>query len=109
LGKTNPWLAFALAVSMLSLSGIPATAGFFGKFYIFSSAISDGFIWLVVIGVIGSFISIYYYFRPVITAYSKQTHEPAMVMPQGTLVLLVLLSVLTLLLGILPGFLAGII
>jgi NADH-quinone oxidoreductase subunit N len=108
LGKTNPWLAFALAVSMLSLSGIPATAGFFGKFYIFSSAISDGFIWLVAIGVIGSFISIYYYFRPVIAAYSKQTHEPAMTMPPGTQALLILLALLTIALGILPGMLAGV-
>jgi len=109
LGKTNPWLAFAFAVSMLSLSGIPATAGFFGKFYIFSSAISDGFIWLVVIGVIGSFISIYYYFRPVIASYSKQTHDPVMTMPAGTQALLILLSVMTILLGILPGLVAGII
>lgn len=109
LGKTNPWIAFALAVSMLSLSGIPATAGFFGKFYVFSSAVSDGFIWLIAVAVISSFISVYYYLRPVIAAYSKPTHEPAMVMPRGTSTLLVILALLTIALGILPGILAGII
>jgi NADH-quinone oxidoreductase subunit N len=109
LGKTNPWIAFALAVSMLSLSGIPATAGFFGKFYVFSSAVSDGFIWLIAVAVISSFISVYYYLRPVIAAYSKPTHEPAMVMPRGTSTLLVILALLTIALGMLPGILAGII
>src|ERR1043165_2868480 len=58
LAKSQPWLAFVLAISMLSLSGIPPTAGFFAKFYIFSSAISSGWIWIVVFAVISSFISL---------------------------------------------------
>lgn len=109
LGKTNPWLAFALTVSMLSLSGIPVTAGFFGKFYVFSSAISDGFTWLTGLAVISSFISVYYYLRPVIASYSKPTHEPVMTLPSGTLIVLLLLSLLSLLFGIFPGWMAGLI
>jgi NADH-quinone oxidoreductase subunit N len=109
LGKSNPWIAFALVVSMLSLAGIPVTAGFFGKFYIFSSAIDDGLTWLVVIAVISSFISVYYYFRPVIAAYMKNSNQPALTMPAGVQALLLLLTLLTLLLGVLPGLVAGLI
>ncbi|HYV95486.1 MAG TPA: NADH-quinone oxidoreductase subunit N [Chitinophagales bacterium] len=109
LAKSQPWLAFVLAVSMLSLSGIPPTAGFFAKFYIFSSAVSSGWIWLVVFGVVSSFISIFYYFRPVIAAYTHKGHSENVNVPGGVLMLLIILSLLTLLLGILPGWIAGLI
>ena len=109
LAKSQPWLAFVLAVSMLSLAGIPPTAGFFAKFYIFSSAISSGWIWLVVFAVISSFISLFYYLRPVIAAFMHKGHSENVSASAGVLILLIILSALTILFGVLPGWMAGLI
>jgi NADH-quinone oxidoreductase subunit N len=67
LGRSNPWLAWPLTLSMLSLAGIPATAGFIGKFYLIDAAVAGGYTWLGVVIVIGSMISLGYYL-PVIAA-----------------------------------------
>lgn len=69
LSKRNPLLALCLTICLLSLAGIPPTVGFFGKFYLFSSAVKEGLIWLVVWGVINSVVSVYYYLRPVVNMY----------------------------------------
>ena len=57
---------------MLSLGGIPPTAGFMGKFWLFSAAIESGYVWLAVIGVLNSAISLYYYLRVVVFMYLKK-------------------------------------
>ncbi len=57
---------------MLSLGGIPPTAGFMGKFWLFSAAIEAGYVWLAVIGVLNSAISLYYYIRIVVFMYLKK-------------------------------------
>ena len=61
----SPLLACCMAIFMLSLAGIPPLAGFFGKFYLFSAALhavgNQGLLWLVALGLIGSFVSLYYY------------------------------------------------
>ena len=67
LGRERPWLAWPLTLSMLGLAGIPATAGFIGKFYLIDAAVSGGYTWLGVVIVIGSMISLAYYL-PVIAA-----------------------------------------
>jgi NADH-quinone oxidoreductase subunit N len=110
LGRTNPLLAFVLTVAMLSLGGIPLTGGFFGKFFIFM-AVAPINIWLVVFAVVMSMVGIYYYLRPVIAMYLRPA-EPGV--PQTPIVVdsfqsitLVVLAALTLILGILPGFLSG--
>jgi NADH-quinone oxidoreductase subunit N len=72
LGRKHPALAAAMAVAMLSFTGIPPTLGFFGKFYIFRTAIEGGFIGLALIGVITSLISAYYYLRVVIVMYMQE-------------------------------------
>jgi NADH-quinone oxidoreductase subunit N len=59
----NPLLTAALTVSMLSLAGIPPLAGFFAKYYLFMNALSEGFIWLVIIAIITSIIGAFYYLR----------------------------------------------
>jgi len=61
-GFTHPLLGFAMAVCMLSLTGMPPLAGFAGKFYLFSAAVDAGFVGLAVIGVLNSLVSAYYYF-----------------------------------------------
>ena len=67
LGRERPWLAWPLTLSMLALAGIPATAGFIGKFYLIDAAVAGGYTWLGVVIVIGSMISLGYYL-PVIAA-----------------------------------------
>jgi NADH-quinone oxidoreductase subunit N len=57
---------------MLSLGGIPPTAGFMGKFWLFSAAIESGYVWLAFIGVVNSAISLYYYLRIVVFMYLKK-------------------------------------
>ena len=68
----NPFAAFAMLLFMLSLGGIPPTAGFMGKFWLFSAAIDAGYYWLAVIGVLNSAISLYYYIRIVVFMYLKK-------------------------------------
>lgn len=72
LSKASPYLSALLALFMFALSGFPPTVGFFGKFYIFSAAVKSGFIWLAVIGVMNSFLSVYYYLRVIKTAYFEK-------------------------------------
>jgi NADH-quinone oxidoreductase subunit N len=110
LGRTNPLLAFVLTVAMLSLGGIPLTGGFFGKFFIFT-AVAQNNIGLVIFAVVMSMVGIYYYLRPVIAMYLHPA-EPGV--PQTPIVVdgfqsatLIVLAAITLILGILPGFLSG--
>jgi NADH-quinone oxidoreductase subunit N len=60
-GLRHPLLGICMTVFMLSLAGIPALAGFTGKFYLFSAAIRQGYVWLAIIGVLNSVVSMYYY------------------------------------------------
>lgn len=71
LSKAHPFLAAALTVFLLSLTGIPPTLGFVGKFYLFSGAIEAGLYGLVVAGVLNSAISVYYYFAPIVKMYFR--------------------------------------
>ena len=107
-GRKNPVLGIAMTVAMLSLAGIPVTAGFFGKLYIFSAAAQSGYITVVILGVIASAISAYYYLRPVIAMWMKDSAQEGSIyagkMNQGILLLLSLLSIL---LGMFPGFFSG--
>ena len=71
LSARRPVAAFAMLLFMLSLGGIPPTAGFMGKFWLFSGAIESGYVWLAVVGVLNSAISLYYYVRVVVFMYLK--------------------------------------
>ncbi|HLL96306.1 MAG TPA: NADH-quinone oxidoreductase subunit N [Spirosoma sp.] len=107
LARQNPLLGFAMAVSMLSLAGIPLTAGFWGKFYMFSTAAEKGQIWLLVVAVLMSAIGIYYYFRVIIAMYFRDgATEPIRVAPFYRYVLLAA-TIVTIGLGIVPGLLQG--
>ena len=74
LGFKQPGVAAALSILLLSLAGIPLTAGFAGKFFIFRAALESQFVWLTIIGVINSAISVYYYLHVIVVMYMK---EPA--------------------------------
>lgn len=106
LAKRNPFLAFCMAVSLLSLAGIPPLAGFFGKYYIFTVAFQSGFIGLVSLAIITSLIGIYYYFRIIIAMYLKSTEKTTPVaVPLLNKIVLVICLALTIVLGVLPDLL----
>ncbi len=102
----HPFAAFAMLLFMLSLGGIPPTAGFMGKFWLFGAAVESGYIWLAVIGVLNSAISLYYYLRLVVFMYLKKEtsgSEPTM---DGSLSLMLGVAVAaTLVLGVYPRLL----
>lgn len=73
LAKKEPFMAFVAAVSLMSLAGIPLTAGFFAKWYVLASAIKqDGTFWLVIFALVMAAVSIYYYFKVIIAMYFKK-------------------------------------
>ena len=65
LGQTQPWLAWPMTIAMLSLAGVPATAGFIGKFYLIDAAVAGDYAWLGVVIVVGAVVSFSYYLRVV--------------------------------------------
>jgi NADH-quinone oxidoreductase subunit N len=72
LGFRYPLLGVAMALFMFSLAGLPPTAGFMAKFYVFNAAMEQGYIVLTVIGVLNSLVSLYYYLRPIILMYMEE-------------------------------------
>jgi NADH-quinone oxidoreductase subunit N len=110
LAKRNPFLAFTMAVSLLSLAGIPPLAGFFGKYYIFTVAFEAGHLGLVFLAIITSLIGIYYYFRVIIAMYLKSSDKTnAIQVPALNQLLLVVCLILSVLLGIFPDLLIGLV
>ncbi len=75
MGTRYPVLGAAMALFMFSLAGLPPTAGFMGKFYVFSAAVAKGYVWLVVIAVLNSLVSVYYYFRVTIKIYMQPAEK----------------------------------
>jgi len=102
LGAKKPGLALAMALFMLSLIGLPPTAGFIGKFYIFRSVVDAGLIGLALVGVITSLISAYYYLRVVIVMYMREG-EPEVRSELWLETTLWVTAIGTFILGILPG------
>ncbi len=108
--QTCPWLAVIMTIFLLSLAGIPPTAGFMGKFFVFSAAVKANYIGLAVIGVLNSVVSVYYYLRVTIMMYMKEPAKEA-ALPIGyspALVVLLLIALYGVIrLGIAPsGYLA---
>ncbi|MEN8183815.1 MAG: NADH-quinone oxidoreductase subunit N [Myxococcota bacterium] len=75
LSRTRPGLAGLMTLFMLSLAGIPPTAGFFAKFYIFSAAVDAGYLWLTVIAVLTTVVSVYYYLRLPVAMYMQEPSD----------------------------------
>lgn len=103
LGWKMPIVGIVMTVFMLSLTGIPPTAGFIGKFYIFASVIKVGpqMYWLAVVGAINSVISLYYYFRVVKVMFLEGEPSETIIVPSPTvLVILLVLAIPTVFFGI---------
>ena len=75
-GKRNPTLALLMSLFIFSLVGLPLTGGFIGKFQIFSAALQEGWIWLTVIGILNSALSVYYYLRVITFMYMREGALP---------------------------------
>jgi NADH-quinone oxidoreductase subunit N len=104
LWHSNPGLAALMTVCLLSLGGLPPTAGFIGKWYIFQAAVSSGYYWLAIIGVLTSVVSVFFYLRVVVMMYMAERDgapEPARVSGFGMAALALSIAVIFYL-GILP-------
>lgn len=105
LAKTEPLWAALMLVFMFSLTGIPPTAGFVGKFYLFMSVINAGYAWLAIVAVIMSAVSAYFYLRVVMLMYMKEPSRPVTASPSLSEALAVTISTgLVLLIGISPYY-----
>jgi NADH-quinone oxidoreductase subunit N len=105
LGFKHPVMGVAMSIFMFSLAGIPPTAGFMGKFYIFAEAIKAGYVWLVIFGAINSIISIYYYLRVVKVMYFDPS-EGLVTMPSPSVAIVLALAIAScaiLVMGIFPS------
>jgi NADH-quinone oxidoreductase subunit N len=105
LGKRHPFMAACMVVAMLSLAGIPITAGFFAKYFIFSVMIGTTFKWLIILAILTSAVGVYYYFKVIIAMYFKQEDgEQEVTMETSHILLLALTTIFTLALGIVPKY-----
>ena len=75
LSRRNPWMALSMTIGLLSLGGIPPTAGFFGKFFIFNAAVEAGLEWLAIIGVLNAIVALYYYLVVIKVMYVDRTAD----------------------------------
>lgn len=102
----NTWLSSVLIIVLFSLAGIPLTAGFIGKFYIFSTGVEGGLWFLLTILIIGSAIGLYYYLRLIFTMLQppeKITNDPAVAqIPAGVQLVLVTMTIAIIYLGVYP-------
>jgi NADH-quinone oxidoreductase subunit N len=107
LGRRHPATALAFSFFLLSLAGIPPTAGFFGKWFLFKAGIESGLYWLVILALINSVIGSYYYLRVLIYMYMREPAAGAPVaipMRSGYITAALILSaVLVLVLGLTPS------
>lgn len=105
IGFKYPWIGATFAVFLFSLAGFPPTGGFLAKFYVFSAAVREGLVSLVIIGVLASLVSVYYYLRIIVYMYMREpTHEVDINLENPALFLVLFLCLYGVLqLGIFPG------
>jgi NADH-quinone oxidoreductase subunit N len=104
LAKKEPVLAFAATVSLLSLSGIPLTAGFFAKYYVLAGAMqAGGALWLIIVAVLLAAVSVYYYFRVIQAMYFKVGDPETLPISGGFKAALIGVAALIVILGIWPS------
>ncbi len=102
LHQESRFMAFALTVFLLSLVGLPFTTGFVGKFLLFVSAINANLAWLALLGIINSVISIYYYARPIMAAYTGRAGAAWVKSNTAVLGVIAVCLALTILFGVYP-------
>ena len=103
LAINNPGLAFCFTISLLSLAGIPLTAGFWGKFFIFSDSFNRNIIYPVILAILMSAVGIYYYFKGIIAMYFKNGDIEKIEVPILFKIALWFCTIATLVLGVYPN------
>ena len=90
---------------MLALTGIPPTGGFFGKIYLFAAAVESGWLWVAVVGVLTSAVSLFYYIGIGVQMYLKESDDdtPSALHAPGLVGAIAVCALITVLLGLLPG------
>ena len=106
LSKKNPFLALVLTIAMLSLAGIPLTAGFIGKFFMFSAALKQYQVWLVILAVVNAIISIFYYFRVIVAMYFRDAERAELTVPVYYKLVLGFSALATILIGVYPDIIS---
>ncbi len=101
LGRKYPWLAVPMVIFMLSFTGIPPTLGFWGKFYLFRTAVQGGFTGLALVGLLTSLVSAYYYLRVVVFMYFRPG-EPVFTRDAWVALTAVVAAVAVILFSLLP-------
>jgi NADH-quinone oxidoreductase subunit N len=102
--RRSPYLALALAACLLSLTGIPPTAGFIAKVYVFNSAVQADLVWLAIVGVLNSVVSAYYYLRVVLVMFTREPESEVSFQPSPYLGLAVAIAVVGLfVIGVYPN------
>ncbi len=114
LGTRQPFAAAALSLFLLSLLGLPITAGFFGKLYIFTAAIKSNLVWLAVLMAVNSVIGAYYYFRLIVVMYMREYKgtvpaDASKGLSLTSAMVVTVAAVITLYMGLLPNHILGII
>ena len=102
LAKRNPMTALALTIAMLSLAGIPLTAGFIGKYLMFLNVMGDYQIYLVAFAILNALVGFYYYFKVIVAMYFKEGHEIILETPVQYRLVLILSVIITVFLGVYP-------
>jgi NADH-quinone oxidoreductase subunit N len=102
LARKNPLTSIALAVAMLSLAGIPLTAGFIGKYLMFLNVMGDYQIYLVAFAILNALIGFYYYFKVIVAMYFKEGHDISLDTPVQYRIVLILSVIITVFLGVYP-------
>jgi NADH-quinone oxidoreductase subunit N len=108
LGYRHPVLGLLMTAFMLSLAGFPTTAGFMGKLFLFTAGVSSGFTWLVIVAVLMSVVSVYYYLRVVIHVWTPlpgAAERPELTIPAVAQFVLILSGVFVFVLGLVPAWL----
>jgi NADH-quinone oxidoreductase subunit N len=108
LGRRSPWAAALLSLFLLSLTGIPGTAGFIGKFYVFGGIVRAELTWLAIIGVLLSAVAAYYYLRVIIYMYFREPEEELSIrrpISGSMAAALTITAVATIAIGIVPSWL----
>jgi NADH-quinone oxidoreductase subunit N len=103
LHRRAPFFAFCMVVFLLSLGGIPPTAGFIGKYFLFAAAVQAGFGWLAIIAVLMSAVSMFYYLRLVVAMYLREGRDADVAITSPLRVVAAVCLVVTLALGIYPA------
>ncbi|MCU7495839.1 MAG: NADH-quinone oxidoreductase subunit N [Ignavibacteria bacterium] len=111
LSQRHPLLSALMALFMFSLSGLPPFAGFFGKYYVFISAIKADLTWLAILGVVSSVISVYFYLRVIVYMYFKEPEPEALPVHNNAngVLAVVISAILVVMFGIFPGTLINLI